>query len=90
MKTTHRSAGCQHIEIANSKLGEVMICPECGVVHMNLQSISVRLDVEAFGVLTQMLSRAQTILERAQQGQHASPELVEKMNMDHRGSSKVH
>jgi hypothetical protein len=66
MKKRHGSAPCQHIEIAHSKLGEVLICPDCGVVHMSLQTISMRFDVDAFKEISKMLSRAQAVLEQAE------------------------
>jgi hypothetical protein len=69
---------CQHVSIANSKIGEIMICPECGVVHLSLQSISLRLDLTAFAELSKMVAQAQTTIEHAQsfppeQKSHDSP-----------------
>lgn len=94
MNPSHQNAACRHIQIAHSKLGEVVICPECGVVHLNLQSISLRLEVEAFAALSTMLAQAQEVLERARtqqsqnHSQHASPDIFEKMTPDlhHRGN----
>ncbi|MFZ6800466.1 hypothetical protein [Undibacterium sp. Di24W] len=57
---------CQHLSIANSKIGEIMICPECGVVHLSLQSISMRFDLEAFGELAKMVRQAKATIEQAQ------------------------
>lgn len=62
-----KNKACHQVSIANSKLGEVIICPECGVVHLSLQSISIRLDVDAFADLAQMVTQAQTIIEHAKQ-----------------------
>ncbi len=96
MNPSHQNAACRHIQIAHSKLGEVVICPECGVVHLNLQSISLRLEVEAFAVLSSMLVQAQEVLERArnQQSQdhsrHAGPDMFEKMTPDLHHLDRMH
>lgn len=96
MNPSHQNETCRHIQIAKSKLGEVMICPECGVVHMSLQSISLRLDVEAFAVLSSMVMQAQEVIEQAriQQGQQhsqrASPDTFEKMSQDLHNHSNLH
>nr|WP_315484066.1 hypothetical protein [uncultured Undibacterium sp.] len=73
-----KNNACQHLSIANSKIGEIMICPECGVVHLSLQSISLRLDLTAFAELSKMVAQAQTTIEHAQsftpeQKSHDSP-----------------
>lgn len=61
-----KSKSCPTCVIAQSRVGEVMVCPECGVVHVNLASVSVRFDLDAFAELSDMLSEAQTVLEKAQ------------------------
>lgn len=58
---------CQHLAIAHSKVGDVMICADCGVVHLALQSISMRFDMDAFSELSRMLGRAQAAIELAQE-----------------------
>ena len=58
---------CQHLALAHSKVGDVMICADCGVVHLALQSISMRFDMDAFSELSRMLGRAQTAIEMAQE-----------------------
>ncbi|MBI3712537.1 MAG: hypothetical protein HY253_06200 [Burkholderiales bacterium] len=58
---------CQHLAIAHSKVGDVMICADCGVVHLALQTISMRFDMDAFSELARMLGRAQTAIESAQE-----------------------
>ncbi|GGX22289.1 hypothetical protein GCM10011282_30420 [Undibacterium macrobrachii] len=47
-----------------------MICPECGVVHLSLQSISLRLDLNAFAELSKMVAQAQTTIEQVQRSTH--------------------
>lgn len=65
--TNSDNKACQHLAIAHSKVGDVMICADCGVVHLALQSISMRFDMEAFSELSRMLGRAQTAIESAQE-----------------------
>lgn len=60
----HRSpAACQHINLAQSEVGEVGICQECGVVHVSLQAMSVRFRISAFQELAQMLAVANARLD---------------------------
>jgi carbonic anhydrase len=65
MTTTSTKSACKHVEIATSALGEVVICPDCGVVHVSMQSVSMRFDMDAFQVLSQMMSKAQAVIEQA-------------------------
>ncbi|WP_212685217.1 hypothetical protein [Undibacterium baiyunense] len=65
-----KNNACKHLSIANSKIGEIMICPECGVVHLSLQSVSLRLDLNAFAELSKMVAQAQTTIEQAQRFTH--------------------
>lgn len=90
---------CQHLAIAHSKVGDVMICADCGVVHLALQSISMRFDMEAFSELSHMLTRAQGTIdqarekatERAQQSlQTHSQEYVHHGNFEFSQPRKVH
>lgn len=63
MKHQQSANSCQHLGLASSKVGEVMICPECGVVHLSLNHVSLRFDVDAFRVLAYMLAEAQLNIE---------------------------
>ncbi|MCH8622658.1 hypothetical protein [Undibacterium sp. TS12] len=63
MKHQPQSNSCQHLGLASSKVGEVMICPECGVVHLSLNHVSLRFDVDAFRTLAYMLAEAQLNIE---------------------------
>ncbi len=56
---------CHHLAIAQSQIGEVHICPDCGVVHLNLQAISIKFGLDAFSELSHMLSQAQSVIEQA-------------------------
>ena len=46
---------CRHQTLAESPLGSVSLCPECGVVQLTMDSVTVRLDLEAFQMAAQML-----------------------------------
>jgi hypothetical protein len=65
MKSSTTNSACQHLSIAQSKIGEVMVCPECGVVHLALQSISMRFDLEAFNELATMIGQAKATIIQA-------------------------
>lgn len=60
------SSTCQHALLARSPVGRVSLCPECGVVHLSLNCVSVRLEVTAFLALAEMLSKAQERLHSAE------------------------
>ena len=50
--------GCQHVELARNTIGNVQICPDCGVVHVSLQSMTVRLTPDAFEALAELTRQA--------------------------------
>lgn len=56
---------CQHALLARSPVGHVSVCPDCGVVHLSLDCLSVRLEMTAFMALTEMLLQAQKRLHGA-------------------------
>lgn len=53
------SSVCQHAVLARSTVGHVSVCADCGVVHLSLHSLTVRLELAAFAELTAMLAIAQ-------------------------------
>lgn len=63
MERSPTSSNCQHALLARSPVGHVSVCPECGVVHLSLDCLSLRLELSAFQALAQMLSQAQRRLE---------------------------
>jgi hypothetical protein len=65
MKSSKTQSACQHLNIANSQIGEVMICPDCGVVHVSMQSVSMRFELSAFAELAKMITQAQVTIEQA-------------------------
>ncbi len=49
---------CHHLPLAESPVGSVTICPDCGVVQLNTDCVSVRMDPEVFEAVTQMMLTA--------------------------------
>jgi hypothetical protein len=75
MGHTFTSPTCQHAMLARSPVGHVSVCPECRVVHLSMDCVSVRLEVNAFLALAEMLSQAQQRLHSVQPHEgHAHPE----------------
>ena len=62
MEYSPPSSSCQHALLARSPLGHGTVCPDCAVVHLSLNCVSVRLELEAFAALAEMLNRAQECL----------------------------
>ena len=82
MKHASQSAPCQHVGVARSNVGEVAICPDCGVVHVSLQYFSMRFDLEAFRALAKMLGAAQAKIERLGQASQPNGEKFDSLNAD--------
>ncbi len=59
MERSPTPSSFQHAMLASSPVGHVTVCPDCGVVHLSLNCLSVRLEVDAFVALVEMLSQAQ-------------------------------
>ncbi len=68
MERSPTSSSCQHALLARSPVGHVSVCPECGVVHLSLDCLSLRLELTAFQALAQMLSQAKQRLDSRQTG----------------------
>ena len=66
MAHSSTSSSCQHSLLARSPVGHVSVCPDCGVVHLSLDCVSVRLEVGAFQAMAEMVSQAQQRLHGAQ------------------------
>lgn len=49
---------CTHEYLAAGESGKVLMCRDCGVVHLHLQNISMRFDAEQFAELAAMLTAA--------------------------------
>lgn len=61
-------SACQHMVLAQSPLGAVSLCPECGVLHLEIHNLSLRFKPSAFAELTRLLNSAQAHLPAAEQG----------------------
>ena len=90
MKHQPQSNSCQHLALASSKVGEVMICPECGVVHLSLNHVSLRFDVEAFRTLAYMLAEAQLNIESFDARLQKHQEAVNATSFDSPLGKKMH
>ncbi len=66
MERLPTSSSCQHAVLARSPVGHVTVCPDCGVVHLSLNCLSVRLEEDAFVALAEMLAQARQRLQSAQ------------------------
>ncbi len=58
---------CTHEYLAKSRHGKVLICRDCGVVHLNLQNMSLRFDEEQFADLATLMTEASKRLGSATQ-----------------------
>ena len=63
MAYTPPSSPCQHALLARSPIGHVADCPDCGVVHLSLDCVSVRLEAGAFLAMAEMVSEARQRLQ---------------------------
>jgi len=75
------SSSCQHTLLAQSPVGHVSACSDCGVVHLSLYCVTVRLELSAFVALTEMLSQAHKRLNCTQTP--AAPTLLEPTHAVH-------
>lgn len=67
---------CQHIGLARSEVGFIATCRECGVVQLNLQALTLRLEDHAFLALARMVSQASLrLVHMAQLEQGAGGEM---------------
>lgn len=59
MEQLPTSSNCQHAMLAHSPIGHVAVCADCGIVHLSINCVSVRLEIGAFLALVKMLTHAQ-------------------------------
>lgn len=57
-------AQCQHLAIARNGAGQVAICPDCNVVHVELACMTLRFTPDSFRCLAALLASAQVRLDR--------------------------
>jgi len=58
MKPHPTDAPCPLLRVADSGLGNVAFCQDCGAVHLTVQCLTVRLDPRAFMELVGMVHQA--------------------------------
>ena len=63
MPPANTSQPCRHVELVRSQVAEVAMCPDCNVVHITLQHVTVRLTADAFQELVWNLSQAQSVMD---------------------------
>ena len=66
MSSAKNSQPCRHIELVRSQVAEVAMCPDCKVVHITLQHVTVRLTSDAFQELVWSVGQAQGIIDSQQ------------------------
>lgn len=66
MSSAKTSQPCRHIELVRSQVAEVAMCPDCKVVHITLQHVTVRLTSDAFQELVWSVGQAQAIIDSQQ------------------------
>jgi len=62
MSDFHAHAACQCTSLAENEVGAVALCPQCGVVTLRLQYISLRFEAEAFERVASLVLQAQARL----------------------------
>jgi hypothetical protein len=68
---------CTHEYLANNDTGKVLMCKDCGVVHLHLQNLSMRFDTEQFTALASLMTAAsKTMQAESQQALSGPPALT--------------
>lgn len=83
-------APCHHVRLAQSGVGEICYCPDCGVVHVALQYFTMRFELEAFKALQTMLSEAQHKITQHARTTTATADPYAAANGDGTYTSVVH
>jgi hypothetical protein len=87
MSSAKTSQPCRHVELVRSQVAEVAMCPDCKVVHITLQHVTVRLTSDAFQELVWCVGKAQAIIDNQQeagrqQGLQTEPPSQEASTLD--------
>jgi hypothetical protein len=56
-----RSSGCTPRSLAQSAVGQVLVCEHCRQMHLQVGPLTLRLTHEAFGDLAALLQSAQRV-----------------------------
>ncbi|EIC30056.1 hypothetical protein [Methylomicrobium album] len=49
---------CSHEDLASNAAGKILMCHECGVVHLLLPNLSLRLNLEQFAEFSALAAEA--------------------------------
>jgi hypothetical protein len=64
MSSANTTQPCRHIELVRSQVAEIAMCPDCKVVHITLQHVTIRLTADAFQELVWSVVKAQSLIDR--------------------------
>ena len=81
---------CHHIQLADSHIGHVSICPDCGVVHLALNHVTVRLTPDAFRALACMTGEAQSRLDHVASASAAAAAVIDDARKGPPGGPRLH
>ncbi|MBV1775889.1 hypothetical protein KSF73_09190 [Burkholderiaceae bacterium DAT-1] len=56
-------SGCRHLSIASNAAGKVIVCTECGRVHVAMPHVMLNLDPDDFDALSALLNTARPRIE---------------------------
>ena len=85
-----QSSSCQHLGIAHSDVGNVVLCPECGVVRISMEHMSIRLLPEVFRSLAHMLNVAQARIDNFNLLPQMPAETVDASQVSTPSADKIH
>jgi len=63
MSAKHSSCNC--IVLASAAVGQVLACPDCGTIHLNLSQVTLRLMPDRFAELSVIVAKAQRLMDEA-------------------------
>ena len=55
---------CIHEYLADNQTGKVLMCRECGVVHLHLHNLSLRFDTDQFAEFSVLMTQAAKKMSR--------------------------
>jgi hypothetical protein len=58
---------CQHVAVARSEAGRITVCCECNVVHVELETMTLRFSPASFRAVAHLLATGEATLEQARQ-----------------------
>lgn len=61
---TKQHDNCSMLPLAASAFGHVVLCINCGVVTLTVQSLSIRFELTSFDQLAVMIAEARAVLVR--------------------------